>query len=74
MTVANYGTIFLTIADKDKQDALPLVRRFYDQVFNIEATKGTAEFLRQHGIPAPVRAASWAKAVRRSSTRCARAM
>ena len=27
MTVANYGTIFLTIADKDKQDALPLVRR-----------------------------------------------
>ena len=50
MTVANYGTIFLTIADKDKQDALPLVRRFYDLGFNIEATKGTAAFLRQHGI------------------------
>ena len=50
MTVANYGPIFLTIADKDKQDALPLVRRFYDLGFNIEATKGTAEFLRQHGI------------------------
>ena len=50
MTVANYGTIFLTIADKGKQDALPLVRRFYDLGFNIEATKGTAEFLRQHGI------------------------
>ena len=50
MTVANYGTICLTIADKDKQDALPLVRRFYDLGFNIEATKGTAEFLRQHGI------------------------
>ena len=50
MPVANYGTIFLTIADKDKQDALPLVRRFYDLGFNIEATKGTAEFLRQHGI------------------------
>ena len=50
MTAANYGTIFLTIADKDKQDALPLVRRFYDLGFNIEATKGTAEFLRQHGI------------------------
>ena len=50
MTVANYGTIFLTIADKDKQDALPLVRRFYDLGFNIEATKGTAEFLRQHSI------------------------
>lgn len=57
MTVANYGTIFLTIADKDKQDALPLVRRFYDLGFNIEATKGTAEFLRQM-VFAPVRAAS----------------
>ncbi|MDE5730455.1 MAG: carbamoyl-phosphate synthase large subunit [Alistipes sp.] len=50
MTVSNYGTIFLTIADKDKEAALPLVRRFYDLGFNIEATKGTAEFLRRHGI------------------------
>jgi len=50
MTVANYGTIFMTIADKDKEAALPLARRFYDLGFNIEATSGTAEFLRQHGI------------------------
>ncbi len=50
MTVANYGTIFVTIADKDKESALPLVRRFYDLGFNIEATSGTAAFLRRHGI------------------------
>ena len=50
MTVANYGTIFVTIADGFKEAALPLVRRFYDLGFNIEATTGTAAFLRKHGI------------------------
>ncbi|MFR9503929.1 MAG: carbamoyl-phosphate synthase large subunit [Rikenellaceae bacterium] len=55
MTVDNYGTILVTIADKDKERALPLVRRFYDLGFNIEATKGTGEFLRDHGIRTRVR-------------------
>ena len=50
MNVSNYGTIFVTIADRDKDAALPLVRRFYDLGFNVEATTGTAEFLRGHGI------------------------
>ena len=50
MNLANYGTILVTIADKDKEDALSLIRRFYQLGFNIEATKGTAEFLKQHGI------------------------
>ncbi len=50
MTVSNYGTIFVTIADNDKERALPLIRRFYQLGFNIEATRGTAEFLRSHGI------------------------
>ena len=50
MTVANYGTVFVTIADSDKERALPLIRRFYQLGFNIEATKGTAEFLRGNGI------------------------
>ena len=50
MTVANYGTIFVTIGNSDKQRALPLIRRFYQLGFNIEATKGTAEFLRSNGI------------------------
>ena len=50
MTVANYGTIFVTIGDSDKQRALPLIKRFYELGFNVEATKGTAEFLIKHGI------------------------
>lgn len=50
MNLANYGTILVTIADKDKEEALPLIRRFYNLGFNIEATKGTAIFLKEHGI------------------------
>jgi carbamoyl-phosphate synthase large subunit len=50
MDIKSYGTIFATIADKDKEEALPLIRRFYNLGFNIEATKGTAAFLKEHGI------------------------
>ncbi len=46
----NYGTVFATIADKDKEEALPLIRRFYNLGFNIEATEGTADYLKAHGI------------------------
>ena len=50
VNVVNYGTVFATIADKDKEEALPLIRRFYNLGFNIEATKGTAAFLKENGI------------------------
>ncbi len=46
----NYGTVFATIADRDKEEALPLIRRFYNLGFNIEATRGTANYLKAHGI------------------------
>ena len=50
VNVVNYGTVMATIADRNKAEALPLIRRFYDLGFNIEATAGTAEFLRKNGI------------------------
>ena len=50
MKLQNYGTVFATIADDDKEEALPLIRRFYNLGFNIQATKGTAEFLKANGI------------------------
>jgi carbamoyl-phosphate synthase large subunit len=56
MHVMNYGTIFVSIADKDKTDALPLIKRFYNLGFNIEATAGTARYLKTHGIRTRVRA------------------
>ncbi len=46
----NYGTVFVTVADKDKPEALPLIRRFYNLGFNIQATAGTAAFLKENGI------------------------
>ena len=48
--VENYGTVFATIANEDKEAALPLIRRFYNLGFNIEATAGTAAFLKENGI------------------------
>ena len=50
MKLKNYGTVLVTVAKKDREEALPLVRRFYDLGFNIEATKGTAKFLKENGI------------------------
>ncbi len=55
MHLQNYGTVLATIADDDKEEALPLIRRFYDMGFNIEATAGTARFLKEHGIRTRVR-------------------
>ena len=46
----NYGTVLVTVADEDKEETLPLVKRFRDIGFNIEATTCTADFLRSHGI------------------------
>ena len=50
MKLKSYGTVFVTVCDKDKEEALPLIRRFYNLGFNIEATQGTAEFLKDNGI------------------------
>ncbi len=55
MNVVNYGTIFVSVADADKAEALPLIRRFYNLGFNIEATIGTATFLKENGIRTRVR-------------------
>ena len=51
----NYGTVVVTLADEDKEEALPLIKRFYDMGFNIEATVGTGEFLKAHGIRTRIR-------------------
>ena len=50
MSVMNYGTVLVTVADKDKEESLPLIRRFYNMGFNIQATEGTAKFLKSNGI------------------------
>ena len=55
MNLQNYGTVLVTVADEDKEETLPLIRRFYNLGFNIEATIGTANYLKEHGIRTRVR-------------------
>ena len=53
MKLQNYGTVVVTLADEDKEEALPLVRRFYNLGFNIEATEGTAALPEENTASAP---------------------
>ena len=50
LTLRNYGTVLVSVADEDKEEAIPLIRRFYNMGFNIEATSLTGEVLKSHGI------------------------
>lgn len=51
----NYGTVIVSLADEDKIEGMPIIKRFYDMGFNIEATSLTAEYLHNYGIKASVR-------------------
>ncbi|MGB9802788.1 carbamoyl-phosphate synthase large subunit [Desulfofundulus sp.] len=44
------GTILATIADKDKKEALPILRGLANLGYNICATAGTAAFLQENGL------------------------
>ena len=50
MKLKSYGTVLVSVADEDKEETVPLIRRFYNMGFNIEATSLTAHVLREHGI------------------------
>ena len=55
LTLKNYGTVVVSVADEDKEETVPLIRRFYNMGFNIEATTLTGEVLKQHGIRTRIR-------------------
>ena len=55
LTLRNYGTVLVSVADEDKEETVPLVRRFYQMGFNIEATTLTGEVLKEHGIRTRIR-------------------
>ena len=44
------GTVFISLADKDKETGIEPAMGFSDLGFHILATDGTASFLRKHGI------------------------
>ena len=45
------GTVFLSLADRDKEAGLRAARKFVELGFSIAATSGTAAFLERHGLP-----------------------
>ena len=55
LTLKNYGTVLVSVADEDKEETVPLIRRFYRMGFNIEATTLTGEVLRENGIRTRIR-------------------
>lgn len=46
----SYGTVLFTIADKDKEEALNLAKRFVKIGYNLIATKGTADYFVQQSL------------------------
>jgi carbamoyl-phosphate synthase large subunit len=50
LSLPKYGTVIASIADEDKDEAVPLIKRFYDMGFNIKATESTAAKLKENGI------------------------
>ena len=55
LRLRHYGTVLVSVADEDKEETVPLVRRFYDMGFNIEATTLTGQVLNAHGIRTRIR-------------------
>jgi carbamoyl-phosphate synthase large subunit len=51
------GTVFLSLADRDKRAGLEVARRFVDLGFDLAATSGTARHLRDAGVPVEVEVA-----------------
>jgi carbamoyl-phosphate synthase large subunit len=50
-TLPRGGAILATLADRDKAEALPLLKRLAERGFKILATMGTAAYLRVNGVP-----------------------
>ena len=47
MKIKTYGSVIMTIADKDKEEASVLAKRFQKLGYQILATKGTAKYLQK---------------------------
>ncbi|WP_110929355.1 carbamoyl-phosphate synthase large subunit [Bacillus massiliglaciei] len=54
MKIKEYGSVLLTVADKDKEEAIQIAGRFHSIGFKLLATQGTASYLKESGIPADV--------------------
>jgi carbamoyl-phosphate synthase large subunit len=54
MNIQKFGTVLFTVADKDKQEAMKLAKRFASNGYRLMATSGTAQVLEQAGLSVKV--------------------
>lgn len=57
--VSTEGAILITVRDKDKEEMLPIAKKFAKQGFKIYATYGTANFLKAHNVESTVIEKLW---------------
>jgi len=50
LSFTTYGSVFVTLADRDKAEGVALARRFADIGFRILATAGTTRYLKSQGL------------------------
>ncbi|WNS79784.1 carbamoyl-phosphate synthase large subunit [Domibacillus sp. DTU_2020_1001157_1_SI_ALB_TIR_016] len=51
MKIPTKGAVLLTVADKDKEEALVIAKRFHNIGFQLLATHGTAKMISETGVP-----------------------
>lgn len=49
--IKDHGSVLMTISDKDKEEAVSIAKRFTNIGYRILATEGTAQTLKQAGVP-----------------------
>ncbi|WP_043933393.1 carbamoyl-phosphate synthase large subunit [Bacillus sp. EB01] len=54
ITIKKFGTVLMTVADKDKQEASKLAKRFAAEGYRVMATSGTAAAIAGMGVPVEV--------------------
>ena len=45
------GTIFVSVADRDKAEIIPIARQFAEMGYHLISTRGTAKSMREQGVP-----------------------
>ncbi|EKN68859.1 carbamoyl-phosphate synthase large subunit [Schinkia azotoformans] len=54
ISIPSYGAVLLTVADKDKEEAIDIARRFHRIGYRLLATEGTAARIQEENIPVTV--------------------
>ncbi len=54
INIPTHGSVIITVADKDKEEAMEIAKRFHEIGYNLLATAGTAQSLEEQNIPVQV--------------------